>query len=70
MAPVAVVTDTTHYAPAELFAAEGIHQVSLYVNEGGDLTRESAMPDFGEFFFYLAVIAIVCVFPRGLLGKA
>lgn len=27
-------------------------------------------PDFGEFFFYLAVIAVVLVFPRGLLGRA
>jgi branched-chain amino acid transport system permease protein len=28
------------------------------------------MPEFGEFFFYLAVIAIICVFPRGLAGRA
>jgi branched-chain amino acid transport system permease protein len=28
------------------------------------------MPEFGNFFFYAAVIAIVWVFPRGLLGKA
>lgn len=28
------------------------------------------MPSFGEFFFYLAVIVIVCLFPRGLLGRA
>ena len=27
------------------------------------------MPEFGNFFFYAAVIAIVCVFPRGLLRK-
>lgn len=27
-------------------------------------------PEFGEFFFYLAVIAIVYMFPNGLLGKA
>ena len=27
------------------------------------------MPEFGEFFFYLAVIAIICVFPRGLARK-
>lgn len=26
-------------------------------------------PNFGEFFFYLAVIAIVLLFPRGLLGR-
>jgi branched-chain amino acid transport system permease protein len=28
------------------------------------------MPEFGEFFFYLAVIAIICIFPRGLAGRA
>ena len=26
-------------------------------------------PNLGEFFFYLAVIVIVCLFPRGLLGR-
>ena len=35
-----------------------------------DTTGRYLMPDFGEFFFYLAVIAIVCFFPRGLLGRA
>ena len=28
------------------------------------------MPEFGNFFFYAAVIAIVCVFPRGFFGRA
>jgi branched-chain amino acid transport system permease protein len=28
------------------------------------------VPNFGEFFFYLAVILIILAFPRGLLGKA
>jgi len=28
------------------------------------------VPNFGEFFFYLAVIAIVFVFPHGLARKA
>lgn len=27
-------------------------------------------PEFGNFFFYLAVIAIVSVFPNGLMGRA
>ena len=31
-----------------------------------DTAGRYLMPEFGEFFFYLAVIAIVCVFPRGL----
>jgi branched-chain amino acid transport system permease protein len=35
-----------------------------------DTAGRYLMPEFGEFFFYLAVIAIVCIFPRGLLGKA
>jgi branched-chain amino acid transport system permease protein len=32
------------------------------------LTRYLA-PEFGEFFFYLAVIVIVSLFPDGLLGR-
>jgi branched-chain amino acid transport system permease protein len=35
-----------------------------------DTAGKYLMPDFGEFFFYLAVIAIVCLFPHGLLGRA
>ncbi|MBZ6077890.1 branched-chain amino acid ABC transporter permease [Microvirga puerhi] len=35
-----------------------------------DTTARYLMPDFGNFFFYAAVIAIVCVFPRGFLGRA
>ncbi|QFU16986.1 branched-chain amino acid ABC transporter permease [Microvirga thermotolerans] len=35
-----------------------------------DTTGRYLMPDFGNFFFYAAVIAIVCVFPRGFLGRA
>ena len=48
--PVAVVTDTTHYLPRELVAGRGIHEVSLYVNEGGAITKESDMPDFDAFY--------------------
>ena len=37
MSPVAVVTDTTHYLPARArCAAHDIHEVSLYVNHGGE----------------------------------
>lgn len=36
---------------------------------GIDTAGRYLMPEFGEFFFYLAVIAIVCVFPRGLAGR-
>jgi branched-chain amino acid transport system permease protein len=35
-----------------------------------DTTGKYLFPEFGEFFFYLAVIAIVVLFPRGLLGRA
>lgn len=34
-----------------------------------DTTGRYLMPDFGEFFFYLAVIAVILVFPRGLMGR-
>jgi branched-chain amino acid transport system permease protein len=35
-----------------------------------DTTGRYLMPDFGNFFFYLAVIVIVVAFPRGLMGRA
>ena len=35
-----------------------------------DTTGRYLMPEFGEFFFYLAVIAIVWICPRGLAGRA
>jgi DegV family protein with EDD domain len=50
MAPVALVTDTTHYAPRALLAGHGIAEVSLYVNTGDRHERESAMPDFEAFY--------------------
>jgi DegV family protein with EDD domain len=56
MAPVAVVTDTTHYAPRELIAEHGIHEVSLYVNEGGTQQRESGMGDFTAFYDRLRTV--------------
>ena len=50
MSPVAVVTDSTHYAPPEQFAELGLHQVSLYVNEGDRQSRESEIGDYGAFY--------------------
>ncbi|MES2599743.1 MAG: branched-chain amino acid ABC transporter permease [Pseudomonadota bacterium] len=35
-----------------------------------DTTGKYLAPEFGEFFFYLAVILTVFLFPRGLLGRA
>src|SRR3954465_3124830 len=53
MAPVAVVTDTTHYLPRELVAANDLHQVSLYVHWGGRDDRESDLPDFDAYYEHL-----------------
>lgn len=35
-----------------------------------DTTGKYLAPEFGEFFFYLAVIVIVFLFPHGLFGRA
>lgn len=35
-----------------------------------DTTSKYLLPEYGEFFFYAAVIAVVWTFPRGLLGRA
>ena len=50
MSPVAVVTDTTQYLPADLVRQNDLHLVSLYVRFGTDLERESEMPDFQAFY--------------------
>ncbi|EHN12039.1 Hypothetical protein DUF194 DegV family [Patulibacter medicamentivorans] len=48
--PVAVVTDSTHYLPADLVSEHGIHQVSLYVTRGGSSERESSIVDYDAFY--------------------
>jgi DegV family protein with EDD domain len=50
MRPVAVVTDTTHYTTRELVVAAGLHEVSLYVSEGGESRRESEISDYDAFY--------------------
>lgn len=35
-----------------------------------DTVGKYLLPEYGEFFFYAAVIAVVWTFPRGLLGRA
>jgi len=50
MGDVAVVTDTTHYAPRELVRSHGIAEVSLYVNHGDRHEREADMPDYDAFY--------------------
>ena len=50
MSGVAVVTDTTHYLPADVVSAYGIHQVSLYVNWPDSQEREIDLPSFDAFY--------------------
>ena len=45
-----VVCDTTAYLPDDLVAERGIHRVSLYVGLEGQLERESAITDYGQFY--------------------
>jgi fatty acid kinase fatty acid binding subunit len=51
MPGVAIVTDTTAYAPSELLEANGVRVVSLYVNFGAARTeREADIADYDRFF--------------------
>ncbi|MBV9212919.1 MAG: DegV family protein [Actinobacteria bacterium] len=50
MTPVAVVSDTTAYLPAQVVEENGIRLVSLYVNFGDDMVRESDVRDYPAFF--------------------
>jgi DegV family protein with EDD domain len=54
-APVAVVTDSTHYMPREVIERHGIHVVSLYVRWGEPPRdeREADLPDFDGFYDHL-----------------
>jgi DegV family protein with EDD domain len=56
MPDVAIVVDTTHYMPRELVRANGMHEVSLYVNSGDEHEREIDMPDFAAFYERLRTI--------------
>ncbi|MDX6676826.1 MAG: fatty acid kinase fatty acid binding subunit [Solirubrobacteraceae bacterium] len=47
---VAVVTDSTHYLPAEVLARHDVHVVSLYVKRGDTLERESEIVDLDAFY--------------------
>jgi len=47
---VAVVTDTTHYVPADILAEHGVRQVSLYINESGGTAREADVPDLDGYY--------------------
>jgi DegV family protein with EDD domain len=47
---VAVVTDSTHYLPADVLGRHGVHVVSLYVRHGETLERESEIVDLDAFY--------------------
>jgi DegV family protein with EDD domain len=57
MAGVAVVTDTTHYLPAEIVRRHELHLVSLYVNWDGRTDRESDLPDYDGFYDHMRTAA-------------
>jgi DegV family protein with EDD domain len=63
MPGVAIVTDSTHYLPRELVEANGVHEVSLYVNwDGGSndgvaQQRESELVGYDEFYERLRMSA-------------
>jgi DegV family protein with EDD domain len=53
MSGVAVVTDTTHYLPAEVVARHELQLVPLYVNWNGRTDRESDLPDYDAFYDHM-----------------
>jgi DegV family protein with EDD domain len=57
MPGVAVVTDTTHYLPAEVVERHELHQVSLYVNWNDRTDRESDLPDYDAFYDHMRTAA-------------
>lgn len=54
---VAVVTDTCHYLPADVLAANEISQVSLYVHWKDEVLRESEISDYDAYFQRLGTAA-------------
>jgi DegV family protein with EDD domain len=50
MPAVAVVTDSTSYLPRDIVAAHAIHEVSLYVTDGGGQRRELDIADYERFY--------------------
>ncbi len=54
---VAVVTDTCHYLPADVLAANEISQVSLYVHWKDEVLRESEISDYDAYFQRLGAAA-------------
>jgi DegV family protein with EDD domain len=48
--PVAIVSDTCHYLPAELVAEHEIHLVSLYVHWQDETIRESDITSYDDYY--------------------
>lgn len=59
MCPVAVVTDTTAYLPAEVLAANDIHVVSLYVHRDGASEREADVSDLRAYYQWLRTTPVM-----------
>jgi DegV family protein with EDD domain len=57
MPPVAIVSDTCHYLPAELVREHEIHLVSLYVHMDNETDRESALTDYDAYYQRLGTAA-------------
>jgi DegV family protein with EDD domain len=57
MPPVAIVSDTCHYLPAELVREHEIHLVSLYVHMDNETERESALTDYDAYYQRLGTAA-------------
>jgi len=53
MAGVAVVTDTTHYLPADVVERHELHLVPLYVNWNDRTDRETDLPDYDAFYDHM-----------------
>jgi DegV family protein with EDD domain len=47
---VAIVSDTCHYLPADVVAANGIHLVSLYVHWHGEAQREADITSYDDYY--------------------
>ena len=54
---VAIVSDTCHYLTANLLADHAIHQVSLYVHWGDEVTRESEIGSYDAYYERLRTAA-------------
>jgi DegV family protein with EDD domain len=48
--PVAIVSDTCHYLPAAVVAERQIHLVSLYVHWDDEITRESDISSYDDYY--------------------